>query len=242
MKPIAVIAALAALAGVSAAGPAAAQSRYVNRPPVIVSPDLNSPWVVQFEDRYGRTNTLPTYYRSVTVAPPRQAGVIVGPPGTRAGWGPAPQGGGIDPAYLPARVAYSRGEAPGTILIDTRSRYLYLVLPGHQAIRYGVGVGREGFLWKGSQRISRKAEWPDWTPPAEMRKRQPWLPRMMKGGVDNPLGARALYLGSSLYRIHGTSEPWTIGHAVSSGCIRLRNEDVIDLYNRVKVGTRVVVI
>ena len=138
-------------------------------------------------------------------------------------------------------VSLDTSEAPGTVIIDTGNTVLYYVLGHGRAIRYGVGVGREGFTWSGVQSISRKAEWPDWHPPAEMIARQPYLPRFMAGGPDNPLGARALYLGSTLYRIHGLNEPWTIGHNVSSGCIRMRNVDIIDLYNRVKVGTKVVV-
>ncbi|ARN82763.1 L,D-transpeptidase [Methylocystis bryophila] len=146
----------------------------------------------------------------------------------------------VDPAFRRAEVDYS-GAAPGMIVIDTGERYLYLVQRGGRAIRYGIGVGRPGFEWSGVKAISRKAAWPDWTPPAQMLKRRPDLPRFMRGGPDNPLGARALYLGSSLYRIHGTNEPDTIGQNVSSGCIRMMNEDVEDLYNRVHVGTRVVV-
>jgi lipoprotein-anchoring transpeptidase ErfK/SrfK len=130
----------------------------------------------------------------------------------------------------------------GAIIINTAERRLYYVLGNGKAIRYGVGVGRPGFAWAGTNRISRKAEWPDWTPPPQMLKRRPDLPRHMKGGEDNPLGARALYLGSTLFRIHGSNEPETIGQAVSSGCIRMVNEDVIDLYNRVKVGTTVTVL
>jgi len=139
-------------------------------------------------------------------------------------------------------VAFTGGYAPGTILISTKERRLYYVLPNGQAMRYGVGVGRPGFEWSGTKIVSQKREWPDWTPPAQMLKRRPDLPRHMKGGIDNPLGARAMYLGSSLYRIHGSNEPNTIGQAVSSGCIRMTNEDVMDLYERVKVGTRVVVL
>jgi lipoprotein-anchoring transpeptidase ErfK/SrfK len=139
-------------------------------------------------------------------------------------------------------VAYNTGEAPGTVIIDTPSTYLYYVLGGGRAIRYGIGVGREGFTWAGVQSIARKQEWPDWHPPAEMIARQPYLPRMMAGGPGNPLGARAMYLGNSLYRIHGTNAPDTIGQRVSSGCIRLTNEDVTDLFNRVSVGTKVVVL
>jgi lipoprotein-anchoring transpeptidase ErfK/SrfK len=141
-----------------------------------------------------------------------------------------------------ANVAYSTSEAPGTVIIDTGNTALYFVLGQGRAIRYGVGVGREGFTWSGVQTISRKAEWPDWHPPAEMIARQPYLPRFMAGGPGNPLGARAMYLGSSEYRIHGTNDPTTIGKFVSSGCIRLTNEDVTDLFSRVDVGTKVVVL
>jgi len=148
----------------------------------------------------------------------------------------------MDPRYLPQTVSYDGKHAPGTIVIDTPSKFLYLVQDGGKAVRYGIGVGRPGFTWAGVKSITRKAEWPDWVPPPEMLQRRPDLPRHMAGGPDNPLGARAMYLGSSLYRIHGSNEPWTIGTAVSSGCIRMRNEDVIDLYGRVKVGTKVVVI
>ncbi|MDF2118780.1 L,D-transpeptidase [Roseiarcaceae bacterium H3SJ34-1] len=137
-------------------------------------------------------------------------------------------------------------QRPGTITIDTQNRYLYLSLPDGRALRYGIGVGRPGFEWKGVARVGRKAEWPSWTPPAEMLKRRPDLPRFMPGGIDNPLGARAMYLYSGgrdlLYRIHGTNEPWSIGEAVSSGCIRMMNEDVKDLYTRVGVGATVVVL
>jgi lipoprotein-anchoring transpeptidase ErfK/SrfK len=139
-------------------------------------------------------------------------------------------------------VSYSTREAPGTIVIDTPNTYLYLVLGNGQAMRYGIGVGRDGFRWSGVQHIARKAEWPDWHPPAEMVARQPYLPRFMAGGPSNPLGARALYLGNSVYRIHGTNAPSTIGGRVSSGCIRMLNEDVTDLYGRVNVGTKVVVL
>ncbi len=148
----------------------------------------------------------------------------------------------MDPRYLPQTVSYDGKQTPGTIVIDTPNRFLYLVEEGGKARRYGIGVGRPGFTWAGVKSITRKAEWPDWTPPPEMIKRRPDLPRHMVGGPENPLGARAMYLGSSLYRIHGSNEPWTIGTQVSSGCIRMRNEDVTDLYNRVKVGTKVVVI
>jgi lipoprotein-anchoring transpeptidase ErfK/SrfK len=141
-----------------------------------------------------------------------------------------------------ATVTLATGEAPGTVIIDTGNTALYYVLGQGRAIRYGVGVGREGFTWSGVQTISRKAEWPDWHPPAQMIARQPYLPRFMAGGPGNPLGARAMYLGSSEYRIHGTNDPTTIGKFVSSGCIRLTNEDVADLFSRVDVGTKVVVL
>jgi lipoprotein-anchoring transpeptidase ErfK/SrfK len=146
------------------------------------------------------------------------------------------------PRLMRQVVAYAAREAPGTIVIDTPNTYLYLVLGGGKALRYGIGVGREGFTWSGVETISRMAEWPDWYPPAQMIARQPYLPRFVAGGPGNPLGARALYLGNSQYRIHGTNDPSTIGHNVSSGCIRLTNQDIIDLFGRVKVGTKVVVL
>src|SRR5678815_1255230 len=139
-------------------------------------------------------------------------------------------------------VAFSGSEAPGTVIIDTANTFLYLTMGNGRAIRYGIGVGRDGFRWSGVQNITKKAEWPDWTPPAEMIARQPYLPRFMAGGPTNPLGARAMYLGPTIYRIHGTNAPSTIGQRVSSGCIRLANEDVIDLASRVNVGTKVIVL
>jgi lipoprotein-anchoring transpeptidase ErfK/SrfK len=138
-------------------------------------------------------------------------------------------------------VEYGGPYAPGTIIISTGERRLYLVLPGHQALKYGVGVGRPGFTWSGVTHIGNKREWPDWTPPAQMLRRRPDLPRHMEGGIDNPLGARAMYLAGTLYRIHGSNEPDTIGQAVSSGCIRMTNDDVTDLYARTRVGAKVVV-
>ena len=148
----------------------------------------------------------------------------------------------FDPKYEKQLVDYDGKERAGTIVIDTPNKFLYLVQGSGKAMRYGIGVGRPGFAWSGIKTISAKKEWPDWTPPAEMIARRPDLPRHMEGGPQNPLGARAMYLGSTLYRIHGSNEPWTIGTNVSSGCIRMRNEDVIDLYGRVNVGTKVVVI
>ena len=148
----------------------------------------------------------------------------------------------FDPKYEKQMVEYHGKESPGTIIIDTPNKFLFLVEGDGKALRYGVGVGKPGFSWSGVKQISAKKEWPDWTPPAEMLQRRPDLPRHMEGGPENPLGARAMYLGSSLYRIHGSNEPWTIGTNVSSGCIRMRNQDVIDLYDRVHVGARVVVL
>jgi lipoprotein-anchoring transpeptidase ErfK/SrfK len=148
----------------------------------------------------------------------------------------------FDPRFEKQLVDYHGKEGAGTIVVDTPNKFLYLVQENGKALRYGIGVGRPGFTWSGVKQISAKKEWPDWTPPPEMLVRRPDLPRHMEGGPQNPLGARAMYLGSSLYRIHGSNEPWTIGTNVSSGCIRMRNEDVIDLYGRVNVGARVVVI
>ncbi len=159
-----------------------------------------------------------------------------------ANW--APLGGGYA-NYSPipkTQVSFSGNYSPGTIIINTSERRLYYVLGDGQAIRYGIGVGRLGFTWAGATAISAKREWPDWTPPSQMLRRRPDLPRHMKGGIENPLGARAMYLGSSLYRIHGSNEPETIGQAVSSGCFRMTNDDVIDLYQRVRVGSKVIVL
>jgi len=144
--------------------------------------------------------------------------------------------------FRPQIVAYHTGEAAGTIVVDTANTYLYLVLGNGQALRYGIGVGREGFTWSGVKTVARKAEWPDWIPPQDMLARQPYLPRFMAGGPGNPLGARAMYLSGSVYRIHGTNAPSSIGKHMSSGCIRMLNADVIDLYRRVKIGTKVVVL
>jgi lipoprotein-anchoring transpeptidase ErfK/SrfK len=156
------------------------------------------------------------------------------------GGGPNFFAGGSSPIPR-ATVSFASNYAPGTIVVNTAERRLYLVLPNGQALRYGIGVGRDGFRWGGVHRISAKKQWPSWTPPSQMLARRPDLPRHMAGGIDNPLGARAIYLGSTLYRIHGSNEPETIGQAVSSGCFRMTNEDVTDLYDRVSVGTTVVV-
>jgi len=157
------------------------------------------------------------------------------------GYVPTPEEELLPAEYRPQPVFFRSNEAPGTIVIHTDERFLYVVQGNGRAIRYGIGVGRDGFQWQGLLKVSRKQEWPDWRPPPEMIQRQPYLPRFMAGGKGNPLGARALYLGDTVYRIHGTNQPRTIGHAVSSGCFRLVNRDVIDLYDRVPVGTKVVV-
>jgi lipoprotein-anchoring transpeptidase ErfK/SrfK len=154
---------------------------------------------------------------------------------------PNPADEQLDPRLQRQMVFFRSNEPPGTIIVHTSERFLYVVQPGGRALRYGIGVGRQGFQWQGLLKISRKEEWPDWTPPEEMIERQPYLPRWMAGGSGNPLGARALYLGNTVYRIHGTNQPQTIGSAVSSGCFRLVNPDVVDLYDRIPTGTKVVV-
>ena len=147
-----------------------------------------------------------------------------------------------DPRFMRQVVPFKTTEKPGTIVVATGQRFLYLVLGKGKALRYGIGVARDGFEWSGTHRVSNKREWPGWTPPAEMKRRKPGLPDYMPGGINNPLGARALYIGSTLYRIHGTNEPWTIGQNVSSGCIRMVNDDVVDLFDRVKIGAKVIVL
>jgi lipoprotein-anchoring transpeptidase ErfK/SrfK len=161
------------------------------------------------------------------------------PPDVRPEIGPKKE---LAPQFRRTLVDYRTKEPAGTIIVDTPNTYLYLVLGEGKALRYGVGVGRQGFTWSGAERVTKMAEWPDWNPPPEMIVRQPYLPRFMAGGETNPLGARALYLGDTAYRIHGTNQPSTIGTFVSSGCVRLTNEDIMDLYRRVRVGTRVVVL
>lgn len=230
---------------------ALADDRYATRPPVVLSPDLTAPWINQLG---GGTVRPVVYQRPVVrqqqrglfqrrvlrqmpqVSPQTVSAINPGIPSIRHP---------IEPQYLPQMVDYDTTEKPGTIVIDTNNRFLYLVMQGGKARRYGVGVGKPGFEWAGGHKITRKTEWPDWTPPSEMISREAakghYLPARMDGGAENPLGARAMYLGSTLYRIHGTNAPWSIGSAVSSGCIRLRNEDVVDLYDRVSVGTRVIV-
>jgi lipoprotein-anchoring transpeptidase ErfK/SrfK len=212
-------------------------SRYSGR--AVRTPDART-WYVPapagVEQRYASTGQQGSeyYYPQDAYQQPRTQPEAYEP---RAG-----QRGQLDPRWQRQTVNYQGNEKAGTIIIDTEQRFLFLVQGDGMAVRYGIGVGKPGFEWAGVKTISRKAEWPDWTPPDEMLTRRPDLPRYMPGGLGNPLGARAMYLGSSLYRIHGTNEPQTIGKAVSSGCIRMVNDDVIDLYSRVHVGTKVIVI
>jgi lipoprotein-anchoring transpeptidase ErfK/SrfK len=183
------------------------------------------------------TATMPRGAIVSTRGDPRNVAAL--PPEVRPETGPKKE---LPPQFRRTLVDYYTKESAGTIIVDTPNTYLYLVLGQGKALRYGIGVGREGFTWSGAEKVSKKAEWPDWNPPEQMIERQPYLPRFMAGGDGNPLGARALYLGQTIYRIHGTNQPSTIGTFVSSGCIRLTNEDITDLHSRVKVGTRVVVL
>ncbi|MBZ9674421.1 L,D-transpeptidase [Mesorhizobium sp. ES1-1] len=220
-----------------------AGDRYGDRPPVMVSPDLSAPWVLQL----GRAPGLVRQNRQVV----RQRLPYAQPDGVQTAAVQAPSRrmvmrAKINPVYLPQEVAYDGPQKPGTIVIDTTQNFLFLVEKNGKARRYGVGTGKPGFEWSGTHKITNKRVWPDWRPPAAMIKREAakgrYLPTYLAGGMENPLGARALYLGTTEYRIHGTNQPWTIGGAVSSGCIRMRNEDVVDLYERVDVGTTVEVI
>jgi lipoprotein-anchoring transpeptidase ErfK/SrfK len=238
---------LSALSTVSWADPLAITPDNVDgtaSPPIVVAaaqqPNLGGGFI-QFLFG-GMEQGAPPTYRPTAAAPagPAQANAFVDP--DTASVAPVDDDHApVDPKYDRQTVSYETNESPGTIIIDTPHKFLYLVEGGGTAIRYGIGVGRAGFTWAGVKTVTAKREWPDWRPPEAMLKRQPELPRFMAGGLQNPLGARALYLGNTDYRIHGSNEPWTIGRNVSSGCIRLRNADVIDLYGRVKVGTRVVV-
>jgi len=251
---------LAALCGVFAAVAhhADAGQRYATPPPVTLSPDLTSNWTLQIKPKRrvatraerrraqrpaGLNRLRATSNRSVRIRRKKDVRLASVPRKTRSKKKAAYQ---FSPELLPATVRWSGGEKPGTLIVDTIQRRLYLVTERGKARRYAVGVGKPGFEWAGVHRVSRKAEWPDWRPPAEMIARERRKGRNLKsfyaGGVDNPLGARALYLGSSIYRIHGTNQDWSIGKAVSSGCIRMRNQDVMDLYERVPVGARVKVI
>lgn len=246
----------ASLFGVSSI-PAIAQNAVPRDPSVIYAPQPPVPIRVAYQDRSsmggglleflfnGPQSQEPRYerqpqqeQRSRRELPPMDPQEAVAPREESI----EPGRPGIDPKFEKQVVDYDGNHAPGTLVIDTPNKFLYLVQAHGKALRYGIGVGKPGFTWSGVKQISMKKEWPDWTPPAEMLKRRPDLPRHMEGGPENPLGARAMYLGTSLYRIHGSNEPWTIGTNVSSGCIRMRNQDVIDLYGRVPVGTKVVVI
>ena len=249
MKPLLLLSVAAAAA--LFALPAEARDRYAERPPVVVSPDLSAPWVMQLSRRpvgswgwQARTVAMPAQAYPRYRQQPDQVRTAAIPPQPQMYTREEMQRR-LDPRFLPQQVAYNGSEKPGTIVIDSGQKFLYLVQGGGKARRYGVGVGKEGFGWSGTENITRKSAWPEWRPPAEMivreREKGRILPVMMDGGLANPLGARALYLGHTLYRIHGTNAPWTIGTNVSSGCIRMRNEDVVDLYERVKLGTRVVV-
>ncbi|CDZ44586.1 L,D-transpeptidase [Neorhizobium galegae] len=240
------------LAAAFSSSAALAQDRYRERPPVIVSPDLAAPWVMQLAGHNGRPVVYPrqaaqqrAIYQQRDQQPVVRRGIFDRSTVQPVAMRPQPIRSRIEPQFLPQTVAYDSKEKAGTIIIDTNNRFLYLVMGNGQARRYGVGVGKPGFEWAGEHRVTRKAEWPDWTPPSEMISREAakghYLPARMEGGPENPLGARAMYLGSTLYRIHGTNAPWSIGSAVSSGCIRMRNEDVTDLYERVNIGTKVVV-
>jgi lipoprotein-anchoring transpeptidase ErfK/SrfK len=248
--------ALVALTVVASLGQAAAQPYYYPPPPRApggyypqTPPSYGPPPVPPVavgapapEPSYG-----PGYPQSPTAAPGAPTGPYYAPPDRVAGLPPedqpeVSQTAELLPQFRRQLVAYASAELAGTIIIDTPHTFLYLVLGHGKALRYGIGVGRSGFTWSGTERISRVSKWPDWHPPKEMIARQPYLPRFTAGGEGNPMGARALYLGNTEYRIHGTNQPSTIGHFVSSGCIRLTNEDVEDLYNRVTVGTRVVVL
>ena len=232
-----------------AATAAGANDRYASRPPIVVSPDLTAPWVMQLTGEGVRPAV--SSRRVVERQRVEQRRVIRRGEAVRVERvamtrAEKPVRSKLDPMYLPQIVSYETAHKPGTIVIDTNNRFLYLVMADGKARRYGVGVGKPGFEWAGTHKVTRKAEWPDWVPPQEMIAREAakghYLPARMSGGPENPLGSRAMYLGSTLYRIHGTNAPWTIGYAVSSGCIRMRNEDVVDLYERVNVGTKVIVI
>lgn len=248
MLRLIVIAVAVAVAALSATI-AQANDRYRMRPPILVSPDLSAPWVMQLrrapDGSLNRRIMRPAEPapRKVIVRKKRKQVRTAAVAAPKARKSAKPR---MNPKYLPTVVDYDGNQKAGTIIINTNERYLYLVQPGGKARRYGVGVGKPGFEWSGAHKVTLKRVWPDWRPPAEMiareKKKGRILPAHMAGGPSNPLGARALYLGSTLYRIHGTNAPWTIGGAVSSGCIRMRNEDVVDLYERVPVGTKVIVI
>lgn len=266
-----IIAGTVAFAAGIAAGNAFADERYAPKNPIIVSPDLTAPWVTQLQQvpvglKKKKRPAISRAYEASSVyvkplpkkvyapQPVQTAMVGIMQPKKVVAYNAKPRsaaqaesmGKQVDDVWLPQIVDYESNQKPGSIIINTQTKFLYYVMGDGKARRYGVGVGKPGFEWSGTHKVSRKAEWPDWRPPAEMIAREAKkgrnLPTFMEGGSENPLGARAMYLGSSIYRIHGTNQPWTIGKAVSSGCIRMRNEDVVDLYERVKIGAKVTVI
>jgi len=224
------------------------EETYVALPPGFIFPDRDrAPAPAPFGHIPGEEIQRGDVGPGDPTGPRPPAGIVTREPSNMSLLPPEDQPEAGQPKELPPQfrrqlVDYRTKEPAGTVIIDTASTYLYLVLGNGKAMRYGIGVGREGFTWAGTERVSRMAAWPDWTPPEEMIERQPYLPRFMAGGPGNPLGARALYLGRTLYRIHGTNQPSTIGQFVSSGCVRLVNDDIEDLYQRVQVGTRVVVL
>lgn len=250
LKPLKITAAIVLALSTATVG-AQASERYGKRPKLTLSADLASPWVLQL-----KTRVRAKHRRPVRQAKRKNSQQRVGLSQARTGvtTGSLQPSNGLrgtvksefKPDLLPTIVTYTGPAKPGTIIVNTIERRLYLVEQGGKARRYAVGVGKPGFEWAGSHKVTRKAEWPSWRPPASMiereRKKGNILPTFMEGGIKNPLGARALYLGSSIYRIHGTNQAWSIGKAVSSGCIRMRNEDVMDLYDRVPVGAKVTVI
>ena len=255
------VCAAAFLAGYAPQAHAQSAPRYRTPAAVVLSPDLTGPWVLQLANKPRReslgdlihapryqTRRIVTGYTPLQADPVRRNRQIATSEPISAN-APAAQAQKpeqeYDPQFEMQIVDYQSEHNAGTVIIDTEARFLYLIEDGGTARRYGVGVGKPGFEWAGKHNVSRKAEWPGWTPPPEMIVREKAkgkiLPAHLEGGPENPLGARAMYLGSSMYRIHGTNQPWSIGKAVSSGCIRMRNEDVIDLYERIKVGTPVIV-
>jgi len=260
-----ILAALATMISLSLSTPnVTAGQRYATPPPLVLSPNMSGQLMLQLrgspaivprrahqrilrEKRtyktrrtYSTRRTASTRYKRRTAA--LRSGVAVRKKSARR----TTASRAFDPALLPTMVNYSGPHKPGTVIVNTPERRLYLVMPNGKARRYGIGVGRPGFEWKGTNKVTRKAEWPSWRPPAEMIAREKAkgrnIPAYMAGGPNNPLGARAMYLGSTIYRIHGSNQPWSIGKAVSSGCIRMRNQDAVDLYERVKIGTKVVVL
>ena len=207
----------------AASAPSQAFEQYMTRPVWAPPPNMSQ---IDLDYGYGNDRNWSVFADTLKTAP------------DASGYGPRR---GVT-AFVRQVVLYDTAQPAGTIVVDTGHKFLYLVLGRGRAMRYGVGTARDGFAWQGSYRISNKREWPGWTPPAEMLERQPGIPHHMIGGINNPLGARALYIGSTLYRIHGTNQPWTIGTDISSGCIRMTNDDVIDLYSRAQIGAKVIVL